>query len=133
MLTGELPGGRFAPPSQKVEVDVRLDQVVLRTLEKEPRLRYQQASELRTEVESLSDPGWTPDQGGQRRGRQGSNGYEFRSKLTVWGIPLVHVARSGDTSGKRMAVDGASSPLVIRQSVLSRSVGLPSAASQSVP
>lgn len=36
MLTGELPIGRFAPPSQKVQVDVRLDNVVLRTLEKEP-------------------------------------------------------------------------------------------------
>ena len=40
MLTGELPVGRFPPPSQKVEVDVRLDHVVLRTLEKEPRLRW---------------------------------------------------------------------------------------------
>src|SRR5262249_10626203 len=30
MLTGELPLGRFAPPSQRVEVDVRLDEVVLR-------------------------------------------------------------------------------------------------------
>jgi predicted Ser/Thr protein kinase len=34
MLTGELPIGRFAPPSQKVEVDVRLDEIVLRSLEK---------------------------------------------------------------------------------------------------
>jgi serine/threonine protein kinase len=33
MLTGELPLGRFAPPSsRKVEVDVRLDDVVLRAL-----------------------------------------------------------------------------------------------------
>ena len=56
MLTGEFPVGRFPPPSQKVEVDVRLDRVVLRTLEKEPHLRYQQASELRTEVESLLIP-----------------------------------------------------------------------------
>ena len=104
MLTGELPVGRFPPPSQKVEVDVRLDRVVLRTLEKEPRLRYQQASELRTEVESLSDPSWTPDPGGQRRGQQGRNRYEFRSKRTVWGIPLVHIAHSGDPSGKRMAM-----------------------------
>ncbi len=30
LLTGELPIGRFAPPSQKVQVDVRLDEVVLR-------------------------------------------------------------------------------------------------------
>ena len=51
MLTGELPLGRFPPPSQKVEVDVRLDEVVLRTLEKEPRRRYQQARELSRDVE----------------------------------------------------------------------------------
>ena len=37
MLTGELPLGKFAPPSaRKVEVDVRLDEVVLRSLEKDP-------------------------------------------------------------------------------------------------
>jgi tRNA A-37 threonylcarbamoyl transferase component Bud32 len=53
MLTGELPLGRFAPPSKKVEVDVRLDEVVLRTLEKEPDRRYQHASEVRTEVETI--------------------------------------------------------------------------------
>ena len=36
MLTGELPLGKFAPPSsRRVEVDVRLDEVVLRALEKE--------------------------------------------------------------------------------------------------
>ncbi|HTF88799.1 MAG TPA: serine/threonine-protein kinase [Planctomycetota bacterium] len=54
LLTGELPLGRFAPPSRKVLIDVRLDEVVLRTLDKEPRLRYQQASELRSEVEHIS-------------------------------------------------------------------------------
>ncbi len=53
MLTGELPIGRFAPPSKKVQIDVRLDEVVLRALEKEPELRYQQASEVKTEVESI--------------------------------------------------------------------------------
>jgi len=54
MLTGELPLGRFAPPSQKVQVDVRLDNVVLRTLEKEPERRYQHASEVKTDVEVIS-------------------------------------------------------------------------------
>ena len=38
MLTGELPLGKFQPPSQKVQVDVRLDEVVLRSLAKEPEL-----------------------------------------------------------------------------------------------
>ncbi|MCX5677435.1 MAG: protein kinase, partial [Planctomycetota bacterium] len=54
MLTGELPLGRFAPPSQKVQVDVRLDEVVLKTLEKEPGRRYQQASQVRTDVETIA-------------------------------------------------------------------------------
>ena len=48
MLTGELPLGKFAPPSQKVQVDVRLDEVVLHALEKEPERRYQQASQVKT-------------------------------------------------------------------------------------
>jgi len=54
MLTGELPIGRFAPPSRKVQIDVRLDEVVLRALEKEPDRRYQQASEVKTHVETIA-------------------------------------------------------------------------------
>ncbi len=54
MLTGELPLGKFAPPSRRVEVDVRLDEVVLRALEKEPERRYQQASEVKTALETIS-------------------------------------------------------------------------------
>ncbi len=53
MLTGELPIGRFTPPSQKVRVDVRLDEVVLRSLETEPDRRYQHASDVKTDVESI--------------------------------------------------------------------------------
>ena len=110
MLTGELPVGRFPPPSKKVEVDVRLDEVVLRTLEKEPSLRYQRASDLGTAVESLSDPDWTPTRPGRtparrRRGRSRRNwadDYEYRSKRTLWGFPLIHVAHSRDPSGQRM-------------------------------
>ena len=56
MLTGELPLGRFAPPSKRAEVDVRLDEVVLRALEKEPERRYQHASEVKTDVDSLAIP-----------------------------------------------------------------------------
>jgi len=54
LLTGELPMGRFDPPSKKVQVDVRLDDVVLRTLEREPERRYQQASQIKSDVESIS-------------------------------------------------------------------------------
>ena len=54
MLTGELPIGRFAPPSRKAQIDVRLDEVVLRALEKEPERRYQQASQVKTQVETIA-------------------------------------------------------------------------------
>ncbi len=54
MLTGELPLGRFPLPSKKVHVDVRLDEVVLKTLEKEPERRYQHASEVKIDVETIS-------------------------------------------------------------------------------
>ena len=36
-----------------MQVDVRLDEVVLRALEKEPDRRYQQASQVKTEVENI--------------------------------------------------------------------------------
>ncbi len=54
MLTGELPGKKIEPPSRKVSIDVRLDEVVLRALEKQPGLRYQQASVLKTRVETIA-------------------------------------------------------------------------------
>src|SRR5580658_10585335 len=54
MLTGELPSAKLVPPSKKVFVDVRLDEVVLRALEKKPELRYQQASQLKTTVETIA-------------------------------------------------------------------------------
>jgi hypothetical protein len=54
MLTGELPGKRLERPSKKVRVDVRLDEIVLRALDQQPERRYQQASTLKTHVETLS-------------------------------------------------------------------------------
>jgi serine/threonine protein kinase len=54
MLTGDLPGKRIEPPSSKVQIDVRLDEVVLRALERKPELRYQQVSEVKTAVETIS-------------------------------------------------------------------------------
>lgn len=53
MLTGELPGAALLPPSRKVEVDVRLDEIVLRALDQNPSLRYDNATEFRNEVETV--------------------------------------------------------------------------------
>ena len=54
LLTGELPIGRFELPSKKVSIDVRLDEVVLRTLEKEPQHRYQAASEIKSDMDAIA-------------------------------------------------------------------------------
>jgi hypothetical protein len=54
MLTGRLPVGRFDPPSRRVHVDVRLDEVVLHALEHEPERRYQHVSEVKTDIESVA-------------------------------------------------------------------------------
>ncbi len=56
MLTGEVPMGHFDAPSKRVEIDVRLDEVVLRTLAREPERRYQHASDVRTDVNSIITP-----------------------------------------------------------------------------
>jgi serine/threonine protein kinase len=53
LLTGELPLGRFDPPSQKIEVDVRIDEVVLRALAKEPGRRYQHAKDVKTDLDHI--------------------------------------------------------------------------------
>ncbi|WP_197455132.1 serine/threonine-protein kinase [Stieleria varia] len=64
MLTGELPIGRFQPPSQvrakgqsegppTVTIDVRLDEVVLRSLEKKPERRYASASDVRHDIDEI--------------------------------------------------------------------------------
>jgi predicted Ser/Thr protein kinase len=99
MLTGELPLGRFDVPSHKVQLDVRVDEVVLRTLEKEPSRRYQQASEIKTDVEAISD--FTRAARHQRR----LQGCDYRSKTEVFGWPLLHVATGIDpkTGRKRVA------------------------------
>jgi serine/threonine protein kinase len=63
MLTGELPIGRFAPPSQKSNVDARVDEVVFHALEKEREKRFRSAGEVKTSVEAItSNPAATPPQ-----------------------------------------------------------------------
>lgn len=55
MLTGELPdANQLQPPSQRVQLDVRLDEVVLRALATEPSRRYAQASTMKTAVEGIA-------------------------------------------------------------------------------
>ncbi len=92
MLTGELPVGRFPLPSNRVAIDVRLDRVVLRTLEKQPGLRYQRARDLKTEVEALSDPDHIPAE----HARRFSAERDGASDDDLWGS--AYLGSTGDES-----------------------------------
>ncbi len=102
MLTGELPGGRLVAPSRKVQIDVRLDEVVLRALEQRPELRFQQASEVKTCVETITSSGRSgvPPYPGYAY----LQGYEYKSKRTLFGLPLIHVATGIDLHTGRSRV-----------------------------
>lgn len=54
MLTGERPREQAEPPSKRVQVDVRIDEIVLRALEKPPELRFATAAEFRTQVQAAA-------------------------------------------------------------------------------
>ena len=63
LLTGELPLGKFPPPSEKTPVNPGVDAVVLRALEKQREKRYQSAQDVKTGVEGIGDAArdWTDD------------------------------------------------------------------------
>jgi serine/threonine protein kinase len=92
MLTGQLPIGRFELPSKKVQVDVRLDDVVLRSLQAEPDRRYQHVSEIGSAVKSLEGPEAASVVEESSQGRPATEW--FRVNLLIMGttIPLVWFA-----------------------------------------
>ena len=69
MLTGDLPVGRFEEPSKSGTLDARIDEIVMRTLERERDQRYQHARDVSTAVSSMRDAppptsGWEKDVAG---------------------------------------------------------------------
>lgn len=53
MLTGERPKGKIEAPSRHVQLDIRIDEIVLRALEKQPELRFPTVGDLRTSIEAV--------------------------------------------------------------------------------
>jgi hypothetical protein len=47
--------GRFAPPSRKSAADARIDEIVMRTLERERELRFQTVGEVKERVEAATE------------------------------------------------------------------------------
>ncbi|MGB8367917.1 MAG: protein kinase, partial [Verrucomicrobiia bacterium] len=78
MLTGQLPAKPIEPPSRKIQIDVRLDEVVLRALESDPERRYQQASVFKTQVETIAE---TPPTAKSQKEQMSINEAEWRNPL----------------------------------------------------
>ena len=54
MLTGERPDGKLEAPSKRVQVDIRIDEIVLRALHRTPELRFATAAEFRSQILSVA-------------------------------------------------------------------------------
>ncbi|MEM6364313.1 MAG: serine/threonine-protein kinase [Planctomycetota bacterium] len=96
MLTGELPIGRFDPPSEigpsttrrnpsTLQIDVRLDEVVMRALEKHPEKRYRSVSAVMDDIEQL-------DSAGQHSSEEAADKSTLRGKAEVAGAKAGYVA-----------------------------------------
>ena len=53
LLTGELPLGRFQPPSKLAEIDPRIDNLILRALDKNPANRQASAAAFRADLQHI--------------------------------------------------------------------------------
>lgn len=87
MLTGELPLGRFAAPSEKSAVGGNIDEIVFRALEKERGRRQQSAGEFKTQIEGAGGAHLAPRTMQFRAGES----FEYRSKRRLFGLPLLHI------------------------------------------
>jgi serine/threonine protein kinase len=56
MLCREVPQGIFDPPSKRVAVDSRVDQVVIKAMQQQPDRRYQNTQEMKADVTAASTP-----------------------------------------------------------------------------
>ena len=54
LLTEESPKDNVMPPSKLVQVDVKIDEIVLRALDKRPEMRFPTAAEFRAQVETFT-------------------------------------------------------------------------------
>jgi len=107
MLTGERPKGRFEPPSRRVQMDVRIDEIVLRALEQTPERRYATAAEFRTQIETLVHPSSASARAEEEDADadllpdfhsswSGAGSWEYMSSRKVFGLPLLHVVAGAD-------------------------------------
>ncbi|MCB1097015.1 MAG: protein kinase [Verrucomicrobiae bacterium] len=119
MLTGELPAGRFRPPSEYTDVSSTIDDIVLKTLESEPARRFQDISEVRTALlgavskpdAPLSEVKVTAD-AGRSQGKRFWFGLAATAIVVVMGGTAIKTLSNRHSSGALAApiVDAAFPP-----------------------
>lgn len=105
MLTGQVPMGQFAMPSEKVGIDPKIDDVIMRTLCREPSDRYQNVSDVENELQSISDG--TASNAPWSTAAKTPMGREWKSKATLFGWPILHVAYGKNPrTGEKLVAKG---------------------------
>lgn len=102
LLTGEMPTERFVPPSHSSGVDSRIDQVVKKTLQKRPELRYQDVRDIATELESLrsTESGYAGSEVSPVYGRR----IQWESAARILGYPVIHICVGIDPKTGRRGI-----------------------------
>ncbi len=90
LLTGGLPLGRFEPPSHRVAVDVRIDEVVLKALERDPERRWQQAGQVGRAVDAIdrSNERTRVEPVGTRNGSPPLGAADTAVPIQAWGMDV---------------------------------------------
>ena len=124
MLTGELPLGRFAAPSEKAHCSSGVDDVVLRALEKQRERRQQSATEMKTQVEGAGNIGIVAGRAPDELSKTAVLGMLFVVACIPAGIALFHVAQQfKDTFPKRPATIAAVIPFVVLFALIGSALG----------
>lgn len=119
MLTGEVPMGRFDLPSVRLQTPANLDRVIERSLQREPARRYQQASEVGSDMADASahlgraaNPSMPPAQAESRWLARSARVTMLFLPVLLWGLLLLAGAR-GFLRGHVVAAEQADEPLAV--------------------
>lgn len=94
MLTGELPLGRFEPPSARTPVSKEVDEVVFKSLEKDKEKRFKSAQEVKTKVEHIGEKGLACESVSEDRRTQ-PTGAQEKPKLSAYAVVSAFLSGLG--------------------------------------